>query len=194
MITLGLDLHNPANSNSCWLSLQEVLYSGKPSREKTVTNFLVWESPAKVLSTKFEHAPPTYTIDLAFHESFLCEMLTSTDPWKFSPLNVSRYNFLWIKILPIPATFVLQEICVEEFFANTVKVAISSMQSLIQDKKISMIKNFANENRWVKLANFCPGEYSAYTIFVACNMPCRGFCTTVLHCLQSYAKPYPCLN
>ena len=33
--------------------------------------FHVWQPPEKVFSTKFRHGPPTYTIDLAFCESFL---------------------------------------------------------------------------------------------------------------------------
>ena len=38
----------------------QVLYSGKLSREKTFTNFAVLEPSAKVFSTKFGHAVPTY--------------------------------------------------------------------------------------------------------------------------------------
>ena len=35
-------------------------YSGKLSREKTLTNFAALEPPAKVFSTKFGRAIPTY--------------------------------------------------------------------------------------------------------------------------------------
>ena len=45
--------------------------------------------------------------------------------------------------LPNPASFVLQKLFAEFSFANVVKVAVSSMQSLIQEKK-----NFANYSGW----------------------------------------------
>ena len=36
-------------------------------------------------------------------------------------------NFHWTKILPSPATFILQKYSVEYIFVNVVKVSISSM-------------------------------------------------------------------
>ena len=50
-------------------------------------------------------------------------------------------NFRWIKISPSLGTFVLQNKFAEKIFTNTVKVAISFMQSLMQDK-FSSGKNF----------------------------------------------------
>lgn len=41
---------------------------------------------AKVFSTKFKHAPPTYTTDFAFHNSLLHEMVTSYWSIKVSPI------------------------------------------------------------------------------------------------------------
>ena len=46
-------------------------------------------------------------------------------------------NFHWLKFSPSPATFVL--FC-GKFFTHAVKVAISSMQSLTQDKKNLRVK------------------------------------------------------
>ena len=51
-----------------------------------------------------------------------------------------RENFRWIKTSPSPSTFVFKKIFEENIFANVVKVTISSMQSLTQDKKIHVIK------------------------------------------------------
>ena len=53
-------------------------------------------------------------------------------------------NFHGRKISPTPATFVLQKHFAEFIFADTVKGAIFSVQSLTQEKKIF---NFANESR-----------------------------------------------
>ena len=39
---------------------EEVLYSGKLSRDKTFMDFAVLEPPVKVFYTKFGHATPTY--------------------------------------------------------------------------------------------------------------------------------------
>ena len=58
-------------------------------------------------------------------------------------------NFHWMKILPSPAaTFVLQKKFVEKIFANAVKVAISSMQSLFSTYRAKSLrdKNFTNES------------------------------------------------
>ena len=51
-----------------------LLHSGKLSREKTLTNFTVLKPPAKVFSTKFGCAVPTYMIGFSI-------------PQKFSPQN-----------------------------------------------------------------------------------------------------------
>ena len=51
---------NP-RSNMC------IPYSGK----------LLQEKHSSVFSIKFRHAPPTYTVDLAFRDSSLNEILTS---------------------------------------------------------------------------------------------------------------------
>jgi hypothetical protein len=60
-----------------WMTMMKpILYSGKPSREKTFTDFMFCEPPTKVFSTKFRHVQVTYTIVLAFHENFLREMLS----------------------------------------------------------------------------------------------------------------------
>ena len=42
-------------------------YTGKLSREKTLTNFVVLEPPTKVFSTKFGHAIATYMYDRFQH-------------------------------------------------------------------------------------------------------------------------------
>ena len=68
-----------------------ILYSGKLLRGKTSTNFAVWEPPAKVFSTKFGRALPTYTIDLAFRK-----MLTFTDLQNFSLLKVPAIWYMEI--------------------------------------------------------------------------------------------------
>jgi hypothetical protein len=65
------------------------LYSGKLSREKTFTNFAVWEPlhPRKFSPWNLGmlHPPTLYTID-----SMKCSL--PTDPRKFSPSNISRYT------------------------------------------------------------------------------------------------------
>ena len=84
--------------------------------------------------------PPIYMIDLAFRDNFIEMLLLICERFlpQLFPSNVSCYNFLWIKILPNPATFVLQEILVEEFFAKQSRLPYrSSMQSLTQDKNIN---------------------------------------------------------
>ena len=66
--------------------------------ESSVTLPMVapWEPPAKVFSTKFAmpHAPTLYMYmnDVAFHESFLCKILTYHWSAKVSSLNVSFYT------------------------------------------------------------------------------------------------------
>ena len=70
------------------ISAQEynkVTYSGKLSREKTFTNFVVLEPPVKVFSMKFGRAVLILCLILVFRESFLCEIVTLTDLQKFSP-------------------------------------------------------------------------------------------------------------
>ena len=42
--------------------VNSLLYSGKLSREKTFTNFMVLEPPTIVFSTKFRRAIPTYNV------------------------------------------------------------------------------------------------------------------------------------
>ena len=44
------------------------------------------------------YATSTYTIDLASHESFLHEMLTSADLQKYYPSKVSRYNMVCLQV------------------------------------------------------------------------------------------------
>ena len=44
----------------CRIAMAFIPYSGKLSREKTFTNFAVLEPSAKVFSTKFGRAMPTY--------------------------------------------------------------------------------------------------------------------------------------
>ena len=71
------------------LSLEHIPYSGKLSREKTITNFEVWEPSAKVFSAKFG-ACRTHL------------WLVSSNPWKFSPQNS---HFLRIRESFLPRKF-----------------------------------------------------------------------------------------
>ena len=49
-----------------------------------------------------------------------------------------RENFRWMKILPIRLSYLcIAEKLLEKFFANAVKVAIFSMQFLMQDKNLT---------------------------------------------------------
>ena len=47
--------------------------------------------PMKSFFMKLGHVTPIYTISWAFCESFLLEMLTSSNPWRFSPSKVSHH-------------------------------------------------------------------------------------------------------
>ena len=81
-----------------------------------------------------------------------------------------RENFRWIKISPSPGTFVLQKILRKKTFANTVKVAIFSMQSLTQDKnscdKFSPMRMGGKNFYAYDINNFC-----AHCAVVGCIWP-----------------------
>ena len=64
------------------LSVLCILYSGKLSREKTFTNFVVLEPPTKVFTMKFGRAIPTYMCMIGFSipRKFIHEIVPLTDP------------------------------------------------------------------------------------------------------------------
>ena len=84
--------HNHAATfhNSTFLLLQ---FPQASPAQNTFMNFVVWEPPMKVFSTKIELAPLTYTNDLAFHESFLPKILTSYWSTKVFSLCFLLYDF-----------------------------------------------------------------------------------------------------
>ena len=61
MVRKGEGITSKSKYNACSVTTCALLpYSRKLSREKTFTNFAVLEPPAKVFSTKFGRAIPTY--------------------------------------------------------------------------------------------------------------------------------------
>ena len=72
---------------------KKVLYSGKLSREKTLTNFAIFQPSVKVFSMKSRHATPIMQPVLTFREIFLREMLLSYRSAKvFSLENFPLYG------------------------------------------------------------------------------------------------------
>lgn len=77
-------------SNQSLHAVTNILYSGKLSRILRFQSHLRKSSPRNFVT-------PTCMIDLAFHESFLREMLTFTNPWKFSLKSFPLYGKRFIK-------------------------------------------------------------------------------------------------
>ena len=72
--------YNNKCMNTITKSNNIIPYSGKFSREKIFTNFVIYSHPQKFSPQNFRHATSIMQSVLTFHESFLREMLPSYIP------------------------------------------------------------------------------------------------------------------
>ena len=99
-------------------------------------------------------------------------------------------NFHWIKISPSSATFVLQKKNWGKIFAIAVKVAISSMQSLIPDKisvQCEQVEKLAKFFSWQKFLYTCI-RYSLVHVDYSCRVSHHVFLQLIQLCIKEYTK------